>query len=151
MIPFFYDLGWDCPHVQMHVDFWGALENHEWRNACNKHQQHALLVYQGQQRRRWHDTITSVRAFDLSLLNEDLLQSTLDNILIKVRSEQLDVFNTVSHPFLNFYPSFAVHSIVLVFFLLLHPFCFIGVQWLFPYTPPHTLAPRQRTPPYSMP
>ena len=95
MIPFFYDLRWDCPHIQMHIDFWGALKNHKWRNVRNKHQQCALLVYQGQQRHRWHDTIMLVRAFNLSLLNEELLRPTLDNILIKMQSEQLNVFNMV--------------------------------------------------------
>ena len=150
MIPFFYDLRWDCPHIQMHVDFWGALKNHKWRNVHNKHQQCALLVYQGQQRHQWHDTIMLVRAFDLSLLIEELLRPTLDNILIKAQSEQLDVFNMVSHSIFKFtcLLPFA-HSFL--FLSLLHPFCFIGVQWLFPYTPPHTLAPHQWSPTYSMP
>ncbi|KAF8546421.1 hypothetical protein OG21DRAFT_1427047, partial [Imleria badia] len=28
MIPFMFDNGWDQAHVQMHVEFWGAIERH---------------------------------------------------------------------------------------------------------------------------
>jgi hypothetical protein len=96
MIPFMYDHGWDQPHVQMHVIFWATIENHDWRNSHNKHQQRALLVYQGQQRHNWHNCIASPKAFDLSIINEDVLCNTLDILLIQARTEQLDVISSVS-------------------------------------------------------
>jgi hypothetical protein len=93
MVPFMYDHGWDHPHVQMHIQFWSTLENHKWRNSRNKNQQHALLVYRGQQRRRWHNCVTSPRAFDLSFINDDVLQDTLDTILLQTRSDQTEVIS----------------------------------------------------------
>ncbi|KAG6372833.1 hypothetical protein JVT61DRAFT_7253 [Boletus reticuloceps] len=102
MIPFMHDSSWDQPHVQMHVDFWSAIERHDWRNSRNKHQQRALLVYQGQQRCWWHNCIASIRAFDLSILNDDVLQTMFDNIMVKAHSERMDMFDTVSpFPFPN--------------------------------------------------
>jgi hypothetical protein len=86
MIPFMYDHGWAQPHVQMHINFWSTIENHKWRNSRNRNQQRALLVYQGQQRRRWHNCITSPRAFDLSIINDEVLRDTLDDILIQMHS-----------------------------------------------------------------
>ncbi|KAG6326127.1 hypothetical protein ID866_12962 [Astraeus odoratus] len=47
MIAFMQDAGWDQPHVQMHIQFWSAIENHKWHNSTNPNQQRALLTYQG--------------------------------------------------------------------------------------------------------
>ena len=105
MIPFMYDHGWDQPHVQMHVVFWAAIENHDWRNKHNKHQQQVLLIYQGQQRCKWHNCIVSPRAFNLSIINEDVLCNTLDTILIQMCTDQLDVISVVSmYPHHTFLP-----------------------------------------------
>jgi hypothetical protein len=89
-----YDHSWDHLHVQMHIQFWLTLENHKWHNSRNKNQQRALLVYQGQQWHRWHNCITFPRAFDLSLINNDVLRDTLDTILLQTHSDQTEVIST---------------------------------------------------------
>lgn len=93
MVPFLFDHGWDHSHMQMHIRFWSALENHKWCNLCNKNQQCALLVYQGQQRHKWHNCVTSPRVFDLSLINEEVLCDTLDTILLQTHTNQTEAIN----------------------------------------------------------
>jgi hypothetical protein len=78
---------------RMHIHFWSTLENHKWRHWRNKNQQCALLVYQGQQCHRWHNCVTSPRAFDLSLINDNVLQDTLDTILLQTCSNQTEVIS----------------------------------------------------------
>ncbi|KAG6377817.1 hypothetical protein JVT61DRAFT_14592 [Boletus reticuloceps] len=78
----------------MHIDFWSALENHKWRNSQNNHHQRALLTYQGQQHRKWHICITSPRVFDLSVLNEDVLRNTLEDLLMQNKADHMDVIHS---------------------------------------------------------
>ncbi|KAG2756751.1 hypothetical protein P692DRAFT_201859668 [Suillus brevipes Sb2] len=45
---------WPDERINMHVQFWSALQNHRWRHASDHLKQRALLLYQSQQRCRWH-------------------------------------------------------------------------------------------------
>ncbi|KIO07514.1 hypothetical protein M404DRAFT_24013 [Pisolithus tinctorius Marx 270] len=45
---------WEEERVEMHIDFWTAIEAHPWRRSPRTHLKKALLLYQSQQRQRWH-------------------------------------------------------------------------------------------------
>jgi hypothetical protein len=64
---------WPDDRVNMHIQFWCALQAHHWRHAPDQLKQRALLLYQSQQRRRWHMTIGTVQSWSLEELNQDLI------------------------------------------------------------------------------
>ena len=64
----------------MFVEFWSNLQTHEWRFSSNEFAKRSLLVYQGQQRKRWHLTIGTGRGWSLSQINQDLLLRTRDTL-----------------------------------------------------------------------
>lgn len=78
MINFMKVTEWADSHVRMFVDFWSSLQKHEWRFASNEFAKRALLVYQGQQRKRWHLTIGTGRGWSLSQINQEVLIRTRD-------------------------------------------------------------------------
>lgn len=47
---------WQEDRINMHIQFWTALQNHCWRHAFNTLKQRGLLLYQSQQQRLWHLT-----------------------------------------------------------------------------------------------
>ena len=49
----------------------------------------SLLVYQGQQRRRWHLTIGMGRGWSLAQINQDILVKTRDNLFTQARNSEL--------------------------------------------------------------
>lgn len=62
---------WPDDRVDMHIQFWCALQSHRWRHAPDTLKQRALLLYQSQQRRRWHMTIGTAQSWSLEeLFNE---------------------------------------------------------------------------------
>ncbi|KAJ8589189.1 hypothetical protein M405DRAFT_818456 [Rhizopogon salebrosus TDB-379] len=78
--------GWPDDRVNMHVQFWSALQNHRWRYSQDKIRQRALLVYQGQQRRRWHLTVGGPLSYSLARINQDLLDETKEELLDQSRN-----------------------------------------------------------------
>jgi hypothetical protein len=65
---------WPEDRVQMFIQFWSALQIHPWRHTPDPLQQRALLLYQAQQRRRWHLHATSGSCtWSLETINERLL------------------------------------------------------------------------------
>jgi len=79
--------GWQKPHVDMHIQFWSNIEHHKWRYSRMDSHQRALLTYQGNQRRNWHATIGGPQAFNLALINEDVLNDTLNKIVLRINNE----------------------------------------------------------------
>ena len=106
----------------MHVHFWSAIENYTWCNLHNKNQQCALLIYQGQQRHKWHNCITSPRVFDLLLINGDVLCEVLDNVLLQMCLDRLDLITVVCSfsclEMLHLLSVVILHSIHLYFTLI---------------------------------
>ena len=80
MINFMRISEWPESHVNMFVEFWSNLQTHEWRFSSNEFAKRSLLVYQGQQRKRWHLTIGTGRGWSLSQINQDLLLRTRDTL-----------------------------------------------------------------------
>jgi hypothetical protein len=64
---------WPNDRVDMHIQFWTAIQGHRWRHSPDLLQQKALLLYQSQQRRRWHRTIGTAQGWSLEEINQDLL------------------------------------------------------------------------------
>ncbi|KAG2742869.1 hypothetical protein P692DRAFT_20750409, partial [Suillus brevipes Sb2] len=64
---------WPEDRVNMHIQFWTAIQAHRWRHSTDLLQQKALLLYQSQQRRRWHLTIGTAQGWSLEEINQDLL------------------------------------------------------------------------------
>jgi hypothetical protein len=89
--------GWQKPHVDMHIQFWSNIEHHKWRYSRMDSHQRALLTYQGNQRRNWHATIGGPQAFNLALINEDILNDTLNKIVLRINNEHHRLIRTCFH------------------------------------------------------
>ncbi|KAG1852186.1 hypothetical protein F4604DRAFT_2045353, partial [Suillus subluteus] len=64
---------WPEDQINMHIQFWVALQLHHWCHAPDVLKQRALLLYQAQQRRWWHMTIRTAQSWSLEELNQDLI------------------------------------------------------------------------------
>ncbi|KIO11482.1 hypothetical protein M404DRAFT_101239, partial [Pisolithus tinctorius Marx 270] len=72
---------WPEESVQMHIDFWMALESHPWCHSPREHYKRTLLLYQSQQCQHWHRSNLSSYRWSLAELNEELLNTVKDEIL----------------------------------------------------------------------
>jgi hypothetical protein len=64
---------WPDDRIEMHIQFWSSLQNHRWRHSADPLKQRALLLYQSQQRRRWHLTAGTSKGWSIEEINQDLL------------------------------------------------------------------------------
>jgi hypothetical protein len=93
---------WPHDRIKMTADFWSNLTVHPFRSSGNRLDKNALLLYQGEQRKLWHQAIGSPgHGYDLSRINEQLLNQTKDRLYWKER-ERIDAErdNIVSNPFI---------------------------------------------------
>ncbi|KIN98974.1 hypothetical protein M404DRAFT_156527 [Pisolithus tinctorius Marx 270] len=81
---------WEEERVIMHIDFWTAIKAHPWRRSPRKHLKKALLLYQSQQRQRWHQVLSTLNTWSLSELNQELLNDAREEILDEERSQELE-------------------------------------------------------------
>jgi hypothetical protein len=72
----------------MHIQFWSALQAHRWRHAPDQLKQRALLLYQSQQRRRWHQTIGTAQSWSLEELNQDLILEAREELFNEKRERE---------------------------------------------------------------
>lgn len=73
--------GWNHERVHMLASFWGALMLHRFWNSKDPLDRRALLLYQEEQRRAWHQAIPLPDgAWDISILDEIELSRTLDRL-----------------------------------------------------------------------
>ncbi|KAI5981748.1 hypothetical protein EDD15DRAFT_2182644 [Pisolithus albus] len=89
---------WQEDRIEMHVKFWTALETHPWRRSPLTLLKRALLLYQSQQRQRWHRAIGMAQAFSLAKLNIGVLNDAREEIHARERNEQLENLRQVSTP-----------------------------------------------------
>jgi hypothetical protein len=73
MVTLMKENDWPDDRINMHISFWSALQNHRWRHDFDVHKQRALLLYQAQQRWRWHLAIGSSNSWSLAKINQELL------------------------------------------------------------------------------
>jgi hypothetical protein len=89
MIGLMKENDWPEDRVDMHVAFWSALQNHCWCHAFDTHKQCALLLYQAQQRHRWHLSVGSSNSWSLARINQDLLDEVHEEVFKQFRVQQL--------------------------------------------------------------
>ncbi|KAF8345274.1 hypothetical protein F5887DRAFT_885173 [Amanita rubescens] len=96
MINFMKLSEWPEDHVDMFIQFWSNLQTHDWRFSSDVFSKRALLVYQGQQRKRWHLTISSGNGWSLAHINEVVLKRTKDALFDEARTAELAKLSKVS-------------------------------------------------------
>ncbi|KAG1748477.1 uncharacterized protein EDB91DRAFT_1079429 [Suillus paluster] len=106
MISSMKDHDWPEDRVDMHIQFWSALQTHRWRHAADPLKQRALLLYQAQQRRRWHLTAGTVRGWSLEKINQDLLLEAREE-LFNEQHEKLTII-AIQEP----HPATTVHAAI---------------------------------------
>ncbi|KAG1728933.1 hypothetical protein EDB19DRAFT_1642298 [Suillus lakei] len=73
--------GWDNDCVHMLVAFWGALMLHRYWCLDDPLDQRALLMYQEEQRRAWHQAILLLGgAWDILIIDDAEITRTLDHV-----------------------------------------------------------------------
>ena len=78
---------WPDDRVNMHIQFWMALQSHRWRHAPDVLKQKALLLYQSQQRCRWHLTVGTAQGWSLEEINQDLLFEVREELFNEKRDK----------------------------------------------------------------
>ncbi|KAF8797793.1 hypothetical protein BYT27DRAFT_7124586 [Phlegmacium glaucopus] len=91
-IPLMTKYQWSEKAINAFAQFFTQLELHPYRQRDFGEQ--ALIIYQAQVRHEWHDQLKLGSAFNIGIINEDLLQSIYKEILDKA---QLFSLNEVSH------------------------------------------------------
>lgn len=72
---------WPDDRIKMMVQFWANLNSHPYRSSRDQFERGALLLYQAEQRKLWHQTINAPGlGYDLSEINEELLRQTKDRL-----------------------------------------------------------------------
>lgn len=83
------DASWPDERVTMMAKFWRNLQVHDFRSMRDPLAQKSLLVYQAEQRKRWHLAVkTAAGAYDLSRINEILLERTRNDVYLEERRKQ---------------------------------------------------------------
>jgi len=81
---------WPNNRIKMTANFWSNLTVHPFRSSGNQLDKNTLLLYQGKQRKLWHQAISSPgHGYDLSRINEQLLSQTKDRLYWK-EQEHID-------------------------------------------------------------
>ncbi|KAG1868727.1 hypothetical protein C8R48DRAFT_598185 [Suillus tomentosus] len=87
---------WPAEQVDMHIQFWSALQQHHWRHVSDHLKQRALLLYQLQQCRRWHLSIGTGQTWSLEEINQDLLLEVHEELFNEQRDKQTTLAIQVS-------------------------------------------------------
>ncbi|KAG2056794.1 hypothetical protein BDR06DRAFT_879542 [Suillus hirtellus] len=87
---------WPVQHVTMLARFWGAVMLHRYWNSIDPLAQRAILIYQEEQRRAWHNAIPlSKGAWDISIIDDSALLRTYDRVFRDMRRQEMIVERTV--------------------------------------------------------
>lgn len=94
---------WPQDRIRMTAIFWRNLQIHKYRSLRDPLAQKTLLVYQAEQRRRWHVAAKSaVGPYDLSIINEKVLEDTRSKVYWEDRSKRDNARDyKVSNHFIN--------------------------------------------------
>ncbi|KIN93568.1 hypothetical protein M404DRAFT_170929 [Pisolithus tinctorius Marx 270] len=92
---------WEEERVDMHVGFWMAIKAHPWQHSLHAHLKRALLLYQSQQRQRWHRALLTLNTWSLSELNQELLNDAREEILDREHSQELENLRKVRNTCLS--------------------------------------------------
>ena len=89
-------LKWPDEYVQSLAGFFINIDMSSMRSRPNG--ERALLVYQARVRREWHDAIKRSEAFDISVINQELLRNIKDEVHDTVRAEALKQVSSFTFP-----------------------------------------------------
>ena len=104
---------WPPRHISALAKFFVQLEIHQLR--YRHHGEKAIIIYQVGMRRNWHDKLKHDIGFNISIINETLMQNIYDDVLKKI---QLEGVREVSHQ--DILPEPSTHSPHPFFPLSLH-------------------------------
>jgi hypothetical protein len=83
------EAAWPADRIKMMALFFRNLQAHEYRSMRDPLAQKALLLYQSEQRKRWHLAVkTAVGAYDLSRINNELLERTRTRVYFDDREKK---------------------------------------------------------------
>ena len=72
---------WLPDRITMMTDFWMNINTHPFRSSRDPLDRNALLLYQAEQRKLWHQAINSPgHGYDLSQINKELMRQTKDRL-----------------------------------------------------------------------
>ncbi|KAG1891647.1 uncharacterized protein F5891DRAFT_986681 [Suillus fuscotomentosus] len=81
---------WPAQRITMLANFWGSIILHRYWNSTDAIAQRAILIYQEEQRRAWHNAIPLPKgAWDILLLDETALLRTFDRVFRQLRNHDL--------------------------------------------------------------
>lgn len=101
MLSFMGIMEWPQDRIKMFFDFWSAIQSHPWRYVDDELSQRALLVYQGDQRKRWHLAIGTPISWSIAKICDITLDKTRSTLAHKEQARALSAFYKVSP--LNFF------------------------------------------------
>ncbi|KAF8815074.1 hypothetical protein BYT27DRAFT_6855695 [Phlegmacium glaucopus] len=70
---------WPTKHIQAIAQFFMNLEVHPYRHR--PFGERSLLIYQARARRNWHDQLKQNKAFNIAIINDNLLQTIHREVL----------------------------------------------------------------------
>lgn len=93
------EAAWPADHIKMMALFFRNLQAHEYRSMRDPLAQKALLLYQSEQRKRWHLAVkTAAGAYDLSRINNELLERTRTRVYFDDREKKdTEIIRSVSY------------------------------------------------------
>ena len=101
MLSFMGIMEWPQDRIKMFFDFWSTIQSHPWRYVDDKLSQRALLVYQGDQRKRWHLAIGTLISWSIAKICDITLDKTRSTLAHKEQARALSAFYKISP--LNFF------------------------------------------------
>ncbi|KAH9909463.1 uncharacterized protein B0H18DRAFT_1009283 [Fomitopsis serialis] len=87
------DANWDPRRVKMLLEFWRNLHKHPYYSSRDTNKQRAILIYQGEQRQKWHRALAQ-GAWDIGILSDRLLLDAFDRAY-RLEREKLDALRDV--------------------------------------------------------
>ena len=88
LIPLMTKYQWSAKAINAFAQLFTQLELHHYRQR--EFGERALITYQARVRREWHDQLKMGSAFNIGILNEDLLQSIYKELLDKAQIRSLN-------------------------------------------------------------
>jgi hypothetical protein len=89
MLMMMEETDWPEDRIRMMAKFWRNIQVHRFRSLWAAIGKKALLTYQAEQRKRWHVAVkTSVGPYDLSLVNEKVLEEMRERVYWEERKKK---------------------------------------------------------------
>lgn len=104
--------GWPEDRLQILVQFWDNLQNHQWRWHHDPARTRALVRYQAEQRRRWHVAIQSKgQGYSIAVIDEDILFTTFNELY---QEERVAIDDRFAAQFLRTSSYLETHTLTLI-------------------------------------